>query len=42
MHSMDRLAREFDALRRRVRELAGRGVQVHCVKKGLTFPATPP
>lgn len=42
VHSMDRLAREFDALRRRVRELAGRGVQVHCVKKGLTFPATPP
>lgn len=37
VHSMDRLARNLDDLRRIVRELTGRGVAVQFVKEGLTF-----
>lgn len=37
VHSMDRLARNLDDLRRIVRELTGRGVRVEFVKEGLTF-----
>ena len=37
VHSMDRLARNLDDLRRLVRELTGRGVQVQCVTEQLTF-----
>jgi DNA invertase Pin-like site-specific DNA recombinase len=37
VHSMDRLARNLDDLRRLVRELTGRGVRVSFVKEGLTF-----
>jgi DNA invertase Pin-like site-specific DNA recombinase len=37
VHSMDRLARNLDDLRRIVRELAGRGVGVEFVKEQLTF-----
>jgi len=37
VHSMDRLARNLDDLRRLVRDLTGRGVQVEFVKEGLTF-----
>lgn len=36
-HSMDRLARNVDDLRRIVRELTGRGVVVQFVKESLTF-----
>lgn len=36
-HSMDRLARNLDDLRRIVRELTGRGVAVQFVKESLTF-----
>ena len=36
-HSMDRLARNVDDLRRIVSELTGRGVRVRFVKEGLTF-----
>lgn len=36
-HSMDRLARNVDDLRRIVRELTGRGVAVQFVKESLTF-----
>lgn len=36
-HSMDRLARNVDDLRRVVRELTGRGVVVQFVKESLTF-----
>ncbi len=36
-HSMDRLARNLDDLRRIVRELTGRGVSVQFAKEGLTF-----
>lgn len=36
-HSMDRLARNLDDLRRIVRELTGRGVAVQFVKERLTF-----
>lgn len=36
-HSMDRLARNVDDLRRIVRELTGRGVAVRFVKESLTF-----
>ena len=36
-HSMDRLARNLDDLRRLVRGLAGRGVRVEFVKEGLVF-----
>ena len=37
VHSMDRLARNLDDLRRIVRELTGRGVRVQFVKEQLTF-----
>ncbi|MEI2729174.1 MAG: recombinase family protein [Candidatus Nanopelagicales bacterium] len=37
VHSMDRLARNLDDLRRIVRDLTGRGVRVEFVKEGLTF-----
>ncbi len=37
VHSMDRLARNLDDLRRLVRELTGRGVRVSFIKEGLTF-----
>ena len=36
-HSMDRLARNLDDLRRIVKELTGRGVAVQFVKESLTF-----
>ena len=37
VHSMDRLARNLDDLRRTVNELTGRGVNVQFIKEGLTF-----
>jgi DNA invertase Pin-like site-specific DNA recombinase len=37
VHSMDRLARNLEDLRRLVRELTGRGVVVQFLKEGLTF-----
>jgi DNA invertase Pin-like site-specific DNA recombinase len=37
VHSMDRLARNLDDLRRLVRELTGKGVKVEFVKEILTF-----
>src|ERR1700737_1223342 len=37
VHSMDRLARNLDDLRRVVRELTGRGVAVQFIKEQLTF-----
>jgi DNA invertase Pin-like site-specific DNA recombinase len=37
VHSMDRLARNLDDLRRLVRELTGRGIRVQFVKEQLTF-----
>jgi len=37
VHSMDRLARNLEDLRRIVRELTGRGVIVHFHKEGQTF-----
>jgi DNA invertase Pin-like site-specific DNA recombinase len=37
VHSMDRLARNLEDLRRLVRELTSRGVRVEFVKEGLTF-----
>jgi len=37
VHSMDRLARNLDDLRRLVSDLTKRGVQVTFVKEGLTF-----
>jgi len=37
VHSMDRLARNLDDLRRLVRSLTARGVRVAFVKEGLTF-----
>jgi DNA invertase Pin-like site-specific DNA recombinase len=37
VHSMDRLARNLDDLRRLVRELTGKGVKVEFVKESLTF-----
>lgn len=37
VHSMDRLARNLDDLRRLVTTLTGRGVRVEFVKEGLTF-----
>lgn len=39
VHSMDRLARNLDDLRRIVRELTDRGVSVEFVKEGQTFTA---
>lgn len=37
VHSMDRLARNLDDLRRMVRQLTGRGVRIEFVKESLTF-----
>ena len=37
VHSMDRLARSLEDLRRLVRELTARGVRVEFVKENLTF-----
>lgn len=37
VHSMDRLARNLDDLRRLVREMTARGVRIEFVKEGLTF-----
>src|ERR1700746_2456598 len=37
IHSMDRLARNLDDLRKIVTDLTGRGVQVHFIKEGLLF-----
>ena len=37
VHSMDRLARNLDDLRRLVKQLTGRGIRVEFVKEGLTF-----
>ncbi len=37
VHSMDRLARNLDDLRRLVQQLTGRGIRVEFVKEGLTF-----
>jgi len=37
VHSMDRLARNLDDLRRVVRSLTGRGIRVEFAKEGLTF-----
>ncbi len=37
VHSMDRLARNLEDLRRLVRELTGRGVRVQFVKENLVF-----
>jgi DNA invertase Pin-like site-specific DNA recombinase len=37
VHSMDRLARNLDDLRRLVAELTGRGVRVEFVTEGLVF-----
>jgi DNA invertase Pin-like site-specific DNA recombinase len=37
VHSMDRLARNLDDLRRLVQQLTGRGVRVEFVKEGLSF-----
>ena len=37
VHSLDRLARNLNDLRRLVSELTGRGVGIEFVKEGLTF-----
>jgi len=37
VHSMDRLARNLDDLRRIVQELTGRGARIEFVKEGLAF-----
>ncbi|MFI7708874.1 recombinase family protein [Nonomuraea sp. NPDC049480] len=37
VHSMDRLARNLDDLRRIVRTLTGKGVRIEFVKEGLVF-----
>lgn len=37
VHSMDRLARNLDDLRRIVQELTHRGIRIEFVKEGLTF-----
>ncbi len=37
VHSMDRLARNLDDLRRLVKQLTGRGIRVEFVKEGLAF-----
>jgi len=39
VHSMDRLARNLEDLRRLVRELTGKGVRIQFLKEGLTFTA---
>jgi DNA invertase Pin-like site-specific DNA recombinase len=40
IHSMDRLARNLDDLRRIVQGFTGRGVRLEFVKEGLSSPAT--
>jgi len=37
VHSIDRLARDLDDLRRLVQDLTGRGVKLCFIKEGLTF-----
>ena len=37
VHSMDRLARNLDDLRRLVQQLTGRGIRIEFMKEGLTF-----
>jgi len=37
VHSMDRLARNLDDLRRIVKQLTAKGIQIHFVKEHLTF-----
>ncbi len=37
VHSMDRLARNLDDLRRIVKDLTGRGIKIQFLKEGLTF-----
>jgi len=37
VHSMDRLARNLDDLRRLVQQLTARGVRIEFIKEGLTF-----
>jgi DNA invertase Pin-like site-specific DNA recombinase len=37
VHSFDRLARDLGDLRRLVKEMTGRGIQVQFLKEGLTF-----
>lgn len=37
VHSMDRLARNLDDLRRIVQTLTNRGIKIEFVKEGLTF-----
>lgn len=37
VHSLDRLARNLDDLRRMVADLTRRGIQIHFVKESLTF-----
>jgi DNA invertase Pin-like site-specific DNA recombinase len=37
VHSMDRLARNLDDLRKIVKELTGRGVKVQFIKENMTF-----
>jgi len=37
VHSMDRLARNLDDLRRMVQQLTGRGVRIEFVKESLAF-----
>ncbi|HCF4445684.1 MAG: recombinase family protein [Gammaproteobacteria bacterium] len=37
VHSMDRLARNLDDLRRMVQQLTGRGVRIEFMKEALTF-----
>jgi len=37
VHSMDRLARNIDDLRRMVQQLTGRGVRIEFVKESLAF-----
>jgi DNA invertase Pin-like site-specific DNA recombinase len=37
VHSMDRLARNLDDLRRLVSELTGRGIRIEFMKEGLSF-----
>lgn len=37
VHSMDRLARNLDELRRLVQQLTGHGVRIEFIKEGLTF-----
>jgi DNA invertase Pin-like site-specific DNA recombinase len=42
VHSMDRLARNLDDLRRTVRALTGKGVRVEFAKENLTFTGEEP